>query len=145
MSPGVSVPLGRSHSITSSTYGFPSTIGFARGSTTQAMKASGSASRRARETGVVAGMLALVWVGSVRVPSSIARVAGVLASASLYIYLAHWQVYPHLEDRFPLAATVLALGAGIAFWMVASRVMPHVERWLLSPRRVTRVNARRGR
>ena len=28
---------------------------------------------------------------------------GVLASASLYIYLAHWQIYPHLEDRFPLA------------------------------------------
>ena len=53
-----------------------------------------------RDALVVAGMLMLVWVGSVRVPSWFARVAGVLASASLYIYLAHWQVYPYLEDRF---------------------------------------------
>ncbi len=83
-----------------------------------------------RDAVVVAGMLLLVWVGSVRVPSWVARTAGVLASASLYIYLAHWQVYPHLEDRFPLAATLLSLGAGIAFWMAASRAMPHVERRL---------------
>ena len=83
-----------------------------------------------RDAVVVAGMLLLVWVGSVRVPSWVARAAGVLASASLYIYLAHWQVYPHLEDRFPLAATLLSLGAGIAFWVAASRAMPHVERRL---------------
>ena len=81
-----------------------------------------------RDAVVIAGMLLLVWVASVRVPSWAARAAGVLASASLYIYLAHWQVYPHLEDRFPLAATLLSLAAGIAFWWAASRAMPHVER-----------------
>ena len=43
-----------------------------------------------------------------------ARRSGVLAAASLYIYLAHWQVYPRLEDAFPLLATALGLGIGSA-------------------------------
>jgi acyl-CoA synthetase (AMP-forming)/AMP-acid ligase II len=79
-----------------------------------------------REAAVVAGMLALVWVSSVRVPSWAARVVGVLASASLYIYLVHWQVYPHLEDELPLAATVLSLLAGIALWQAVERLTPVV-------------------
>ncbi|RYU13368.1 AMP-binding protein [Nocardioides iriomotensis] len=74
-----------------------------------------------REAVVVAGVLLLVWLSSVRVPDVVARAAAVLASASLYIYLAHWQVYPHLEDDAPLLATLLSLLAGIVFWKVASR------------------------
>ncbi len=76
----------------------------------------------ARETAVVAGVLLLVWLGAVRVPVLCARLLTVLASASLYIYLAHWQVYPHLEDDAPLLATLLSLAAGIAFW--------RASRWL---------------
>jgi acyl-CoA synthetase (AMP-forming)/AMP-acid ligase II len=82
----------------------------------------------AREAVVVVGMLALVWVGSVRVPAWAARVLGVLASASLYIYLVHWQVYPHLEDGYPLLATVLSLLAGVAAWQLADRATPAVGR-----------------
>jgi acyl-CoA synthetase (AMP-forming)/AMP-acid ligase II len=81
-----------------------------------------------REGVVVVGLLVLVWLHAVRVPAPAVRVAAVLASASLYIYLAHWQVYPHLEDRFPLAATVLSLLAGIAFWQATNRVTPWVQR-----------------
>ncbi len=80
-----------------------------------------------REGVVVLGILLLVWLGSVRVPAVLARGIGVLASASLYIYLAHWQVYPHLEDDAPLLATALSLVAGIAFWRAtewASARMP---------------------
>ena len=66
-------------------------------------------------------MLALVWLRALRVPAWAVRAAGVLASASLYIYLAHWQIYPHLEDRFPLLATVLALLGGIVLWQVSER------------------------
>jgi hypothetical protein len=79
-----------------------------------------------REAIVVVGMLALVWLRAVRVPGWLTRAAGVLAAASLYIYLAHWQIYPHLEDRFPFLATVLSLAGGIAFWQVSSRVGPAV-------------------
>ncbi len=91
----------------------------------------------AREGVVVAGLLLLVWLRAVRVPAVVARVAGVLASASLYIYLAHWQIYPHLEDRFPLAATLLGLLGGIAFWQATARATPWVQR-LLRPQRPTR-------
>ena len=82
----------------------------------------------ARDAIVVAGLLALVWLRSVRVPSWAARTLGVLASASLYIYLAHWQVYPHLEDEIPWLATLLSLLAGIALWQVAERATPVVSR-----------------
>jgi acyl-CoA synthetase (AMP-forming)/AMP-acid ligase II len=81
-----------------------------------------------RDGVVVAGLLLLVWLHAVRVPAVVVRVAGVLASASLYIYLAHWQIYPHLEDRAPLAATVLSLLGGIAFWQVATLATPWVQR-----------------
>ena len=57
---------------------------------------------------------------------SVSRASGVLAAASLYIYLSHWQIYPHLEDRFPLLATVLSLLGGIAFWQVSTRLVPAV-------------------
>ncbi len=81
-----------------------------------------------REAVVIAGMLLLVWLRALRVPSWAARAAGVLASASLYIYLAHWQIYPHLENSYPLLATVLALLGGVAFWKLATWATPHVER-----------------
>ncbi len=82
----------------------------------------------AREALVVGGMLALVWVRAVRVPAPVARALGVLASASLYVYLVHWQVYPYLEDEVPWLATVLSLVAGIAVWQVVERVAPAVVR-----------------
>ncbi len=95
-----------------------------------------------REGVVVAGLLMLVWLRAVRVPALVVRVAAVLASASLYIYLAHWQVYPHLEDRFPLAATVLSLLAGIGFWQVTNRATPWVQRLADRVQRPTRsINA----
>jgi acyl-CoA synthetase (AMP-forming)/AMP-acid ligase II len=91
-----------------------------------------------REAIVVAGMLLLVWVGAVRLPGWLTQVAGVLAASSLYIYLCHWQIYPHLEDSAPFLATVLALLGGIAFWMVATRVAPYVERGAVAAARALR-------
>jgi hypothetical protein len=88
----------------------------------------------AREAIVVAGMLLLVWLRAVRVPDWLARASGVLAAASLYIYLVHWQIYPHLEDRFPLLATLLSLAGGVVFWQVASRVsLPRAWRRVARP------------
>ena len=74
-----------------------------------------------RDLLVVLGILALVWVARVRVPRVVAALAGRLAGASLWIYLVHWQVYPHLEDEFPLAATVLSLLAGVVAWQLWER------------------------
>jgi hypothetical protein len=81
-----------------------------------------------REATIVVGMLLLVWLRSVRVPGVVARAAGVLASASLYIYLCHWQIYPYYEFRLPWLATGLSLAAGTVLWLVVSRMTPGVER-----------------
>ncbi len=87
-----------------------------------------------REALVVAGMLMLVWLRAVQVPTWAARLCGVLASASLYIYLAHWQIYPHLEDSYPLLATLLSLAGGIVLWQAFTRVSPYVETFLTRTR-----------
>jgi len=74
-----------------------------------------------RDHVVMLGMLALIWVARVRLPDVLARAVGVLAAASMWIYLVHWQVYPWLEFRMPLAATVLSLAAGVLAWQVWER------------------------
>jgi hypothetical protein len=81
----------------------------------------------AREAVVVAGLLLATWVRQVRLPASLARATAVLASASLYIYLCHWQIYPAYEFELPWLATSLSLAAGIGFWWVASRATATVE------------------
>ena len=71
---------------------------------------------------VVAGGVALVWISHVTVPRLVGTAMSVLASASLYIYLTHWQVYPHWEDSVPVFATGLSLAVGIVAWRVATAV-----------------------
>ncbi|WP_437112354.1 AMP-binding protein [Streptomyces syringium] len=76
-----------------------------------------------REIVVMAGLTLLVWIPTLPSLGPLNRVAGVLASSSLYIYLTHWQVYPLLADRSPLSALVLSLAVGIGYATVATRVM----------------------
>lgn len=76
-----------------------------------------------RETIIVAGILLLVWVRSVRVPRLVARAAAVLAAASLFIYVTHWQVYPHLEWEDPWLALLLSLAVGIAYQHLWARLV----------------------
>ena len=71
----------------------------------------------------------------VSLPPLLARAAGVLAGASLFIYLTHWQVYPPLEDA---GHQWLALGAslvvGIAYGRVVRPVHQAVGRAVLGSR-----------
>ena len=64
-----------------------------------------------RELVVVAGIAVLVALPTVRVPALMTRPLTVLAGASLFVYLTHWQVYPHLEDDHPLLATLSLRGS----------------------------------
>ncbi|MCP3820627.1 AMP-binding protein [Streptomyces sp. A3M-1-3] len=77
----------------------------------------------AREAVIMAGLTLLVWVRNVPSLASVNRVAGVLASSSLYIYLTHWQVFPRLGDQFAVVAMIASLLVGIAYAVVATRVM----------------------
>ena len=74
---------------------------------------------------VSGGILLLLWLPAVPVPRVLVRPLGVVAAASLAIYLTHWQVFPELAGRgLPVAvgipATVLA---GVAAWWCADRVV----------------------
>lgn len=69
-----------------------------------------------REAVIIAGLLLLLWFPSVPLPRFLVPAFGVLAAASFFIYLVQWQVYPHLEDHFPLLATLASFAVGIAVW-----------------------------
>ncbi|MGB6058535.1 MAG: AMP-binding protein [Microthrixaceae bacterium] len=80
-----------------------------------------------RDLVVVLGLLVLIWRPSIRVPRCTTRAIGLLAGASLYIYLTHFQVYIPLERRgVPEWLAVFAsIAAGVAIWRL---VEPGVER-----------------
>jgi acyl-CoA synthetase (AMP-forming)/AMP-acid ligase II len=69
-----------------------------------------------REALVAAGVCALVWAPYLRVPATLLPAVSVLAASSLFVYLTHWQVYPHLEMDHPVWATVASFAVGIAVW-----------------------------
>jgi hypothetical protein len=82
-----------------------------------------------RDALVLAGLIALIWVPSVRLPPLLTRAAGLLAGASLYIYLTHWQVYPPLLDRHGSAVAIVGAAlAGIVIWSLVQRVTAEVQR-----------------
>ncbi|MGV0770666.1 AMP-binding protein [Mycobacterium syngnathidarum] len=66
-----------------------------------------------RETLVLAGFALLIWLPAVRCPTPIATGCGLLAEASLYTYLTHYQVYPLFGDHRVLGV-LAALIVGIA-------------------------------
>jgi len=75
-----------------------------------------------REATIVLGLLALVWVPTVPWPRALTGLVGQVAGASLYVYLTHWQVYPHLEQRWPLGGLLASVAVGIAVWRLADLI-----------------------
>ncbi|MGV8859021.1 MAG: AMP-binding protein [Rhodoglobus sp.] len=73
-----------------------------------------------REAIVICGVLVLLWISSVPIPRWLVGVVSTLASASFFIYLIHWQIYPGIETHSPLLATVASLIAGVAAWAIYS-------------------------
>jgi hypothetical protein len=72
-----------------------------------------------REIVVLAGVLLLMLVPRMVVPRSFVRPIGLVASASLYIYLTHYVVYSELLLVLPaLPVTVITLAVGIVAWRV---------------------------
>ncbi len=83
----------------------------------------------ARNATLLVGILLLTWLPNTPVPSRLHRLIGVLASASLYVYLTHWLVFPLLTDLGPVPAVVASLAVGIAYWALSMRVMNAGSRW----------------
>lgn len=89
----------------------------------------------ARELTVVAGILLLIWLPTLPVPTVFRRLTVLLASASLYAYLVHWVVYPPLAGISPALAVAASLAAGVAYWALCMRVMGAMNGWKTGRRR----------
>ncbi len=76
-----------------------------------------------REVIVAVGITLLLWARPVLVPVAVATCLRLVAGASLWIYLTHWQVYPPLEDAGHRHVALLAsLVVGVAACWCYSRV-----------------------
>ncbi|MFE7897226.1 AMP-binding protein [Streptomyces sp. NPDC057424] len=82
-----------------------------------------------RTATVIVGLGLLIWVPALPSLGPLSALAGVLASSSLYIYLTHYQVYPYLQERFPVTALLASLVVGVGYAAVVTRVTRTV-RWL---------------
>jgi AMP-binding enzyme/Phosphopantetheine attachment site len=85
-----------------------------------------------RNAVILLGLALLIVVPHIRVPAALAPVAAVLAGASLYIYLVHWETWPMFEGGYGLPSLGASLAAGIALWVVASHLpemVARVRRW----------------
>jgi hypothetical protein len=76
----------------------------------------------ARDGLILGGILLLTWVRALPVPVGLRRATGLLASASLYAYLVHWLVFPHLAGIHPVLAVVASLAAGVGYWAMAANL-----------------------
>lgn len=65
-----------------------------------------------REVMVFVGIALLIWLPAVRCPSGVAGLAGVVAEASLYTYLTHYQVYP-LFGGHEAVGVVASIAVGV--------------------------------
>jgi hypothetical protein len=66
-----------------------------------------------REALVLAEFALLIWLPALRCPPAVTVVAGIVAEASLYTYLTHYQIYP-LFDGHPALGVIASLMVGVA-------------------------------
>ncbi|KQZ88139.1 hypothetical protein ASD62_01190 [Phycicoccus sp. Root563] len=75
-----------------------------------------------REVTIIVGLLVLVWVPTVVLPAFLGRAAAVVASASLFVYLTHFVVYPHIMGTSSVLAMAASVAVGVAYWQLWLRV-----------------------
>ena len=64
-----------------------------------------------REALVLTGLVLLIWLPTIRCPAALTVVAGVVAEASLYTYLTHYQVYA-LFHAHPVLGVIASIAVG---------------------------------
>ena len=79
----------------------------------------------ARTVVIVGGVIALIWIPTVRVPAPLHRVLGSIGGASLYLYLVHFQVNTVLGIDQPAIKLAVAIIAGL----IAAAVWSRLFRW----------------
>ncbi|MFY9633516.1 MAG: AMP-binding protein [Cellulosimicrobium cellulans] len=83
-----------------------------------------------RSATILVGFLILLWLPTLAVPRGFHRLAALLASASLHIYLTHWLLYPLIDPAHKGLAVITSLAVGIVYWAAATRLMGWAEKRL---------------
>lgn len=78
-----------------------------------------------REVLVLSGFMLLIWLPALRCPAGLTVLAGVIAEASLYTYLTHFQVYALFEGH-----PVLGVAASIAVGVLLTQALTLLRRRL---------------
>jgi hypothetical protein len=81
-----------------------------------------------REALVLAGFALLIWLTALRCPPAATVVAGLVAEASLYIYLTHYQVYPLFDGR-PLLGVIASVVVGVLLTQLVSMLRSRIRGW----------------
>ncbi|MGW5849655.1 AMP-binding protein [Streptomyces sp. NPDC055254] len=97
-----------------------------------------------REAIVIVAFTLLVWVPTLPGHERVNRLAGLLATSSLYIYLTHWQIFPLIEDFSRHLAFAASLAFGIAYATVATRLMRGLALLRTRAHRLVRLPGARG-
>jgi acyl-CoA synthetase (AMP-forming)/AMP-acid ligase II len=80
-----------------------------------------------REALVLCGLALLIWLPTLRCPAALTVVVGILAEASLYTYLTHYQVIELFDGVHPLLGVVAALVVGVAVTYVATLLRKRIR------------------
>jgi hypothetical protein len=95
-----------------------------------------------RDVRVMLAVSVLAWLPTVLVPRLLARPIGWVASASMWIFMTHWTVWPLLTPWMPrpaaMCGTVVAGVALWAAWRAVSAHAPAIETALRFPARSPR-------
>jgi acyl-CoA synthetase (AMP-forming)/AMP-acid ligase II len=85
-----------------------------------------------RELLVFTGLTLLIWLPALRCPAALTVAAGIVAEASLFIYLVHYQVYP-------LFGTHKAFGvaASVVVGVLLTQLLTLARRWIRARRLAT--------
>ena len=75
-----------------------------------------------REATIILGILALTWLPTVAVPAWLARFASQVATASLFVYLTHFSVYPYLMAYSSVLAMAASIAVGVGYWWLWGRL-----------------------
>jgi hypothetical protein len=74
-----------------------------------------------REVLVFVGLALLIWLPAIRCPSALTVVAGLVAEASLFVYLTHYQVYPLFGDHV-LVGVIASVIVGVLLTQLVNRL-----------------------
>ena len=80
-----------------------------------------------REALVLAGLVLLIWLPAIRCPAAFTVVAGIIAEASLYTYLTHYQVIELFKGIHPLVGVSASIVVGVVVTYLATLMRKRIR------------------